>query len=295
MGAPGLGRVYTALIAVQAIFGVHYIAAKVLLAEVPPPAWAVFRLGSATLLFAGVYLARGGGAIPWREHGRLAVLALFGVVVNQICFVEGLSRTTPAHSSLINTTIPVATLLFAVLMGREPLRRSSAAGIFLALAGVLVLVRVDDLELRAEWFVGDLLTLVNACSFAFFLVISRPVIRRLGSMRATAYLLAWGTLGVAAYGGADAAALPASVWTPKLLALGAYIVVFPTVIAYFLNYWALGRVESSIVALFVYLQPILGGGLSVWFLDEPFMWWLVVSSIFVFVGVLFTTRRTRNT
>jgi len=46
----------------------------------------------------------------------LALYALFGVVINQSCFVEGLSRTTPIHSSIINTTIPVGTLTFAVLL-----------------------------------------------------------------------------------------------------------------------------------------------------------------------------------
>jgi drug/metabolite transporter (DMT)-like permease len=293
VGGSGLGKVYAALLAVQCMFAGHYLAAKVLLVQVPPPAWAGIRLVVAALIFAGVHFAQGGRRIAWRDHARLAVLAFFGVVVNQICFIEGLSRTTPAHSSLICTTIPVATLLFAALLGRERLRGASGVGIALALAGVLVLLRVDRLEIRAEWFVGDVLTLINASSFAFFLVISRDTIRRLGAVTATAGLLGWGALGALVYGAADALALPREVWTPQVLALAVYIVLFPTVLAYFLNYWALARVESSQVALFIYLQPILAGGLSVAFLGEVVTGRLVASSVLVFGGVLFAARGAR--
>jgi len=286
-------RVHAALIAVQVMFAVHYLAAKMLLATIPAPAWACLRLLLGASLFWGVHLARGGRWIPWRDLRRLAGLALFGVVVNQICFIEGMARTTPAHSSLINCAIPVATLAFAVLLGREKLRRASALGIAAAMVGVLVLLKVDDLELRSEWLLGDLLTLTNASSFAFFLVISKRTLRGIGTVPATAGLLACGALGTTLYGGRAALALPASVWTPATVGLAIYIVVFPTVLAYFLNYWALARVESSEVALFIYLQPILAGALSVWILHEEITWRLVVSSAFVFVGVLFATRGAR--
>ena len=281
---------YGALLAVQVMFAFHYLAAKMLLASIPPGAWAATRLAFGAALFAVVYLARGGGRIAWRDHARLALFALFGVVINQICYIEGLSRTTPTHSALLCSTIPVATLTFAVLLRREKLRPASALGILAAMAGVLVLLKVDDLEMRAEWFTGDVLTLANASSFSFFLVISKRTIQRIGSVRATAGLLAWGALGAAIYGGADALALPRSVWTPQVLALATYIVVFPTVLAYFLNYWALARVDSSVVALFIYLQPILAGALSVMILHEAITGRLVVSTVLVFLGVLFATR-----
>jgi drug/metabolite transporter (DMT)-like permease len=283
-------RVLAALVFVQVAFAVHYVLAKMLLARIEPRAWAAARLLAAAAILLAVYVLRSRRGIRPGDLVRLAGLSVFGVVLNQICFVEGLARTTPSHSSLINTTIPVATVVFAVLLGREPLRRATAAGIFLSMAGVLVLLHVDRLEVRAEWFLGDLLTQLNAASFAFFLVISKNTIRRVGSLPATAAVLCFGSVGATLYGGPaaariDPASLPASLW-----AIAAYIVAFPTVIAYFLNYWALARVESSQVALFVYLQPILASALSVAWLGEAITPRLVVSSALVFAGVLFATR-----
>ncbi len=307
MTSTSAGRVYAALLSVQIMFAVQYVVAKVLLEAIPPGAWAAIRLLTGTSIFLAVYVAgvvgrRGSG--EGREGGRgsahgrvtprdlalLAVFSFFGVVLNQICFIEGLARTTPSHSALINTTIPVATLLFAVLLGREPLRASSALGIGLAMAGVLLLLKVDRLEPRAEWFVGDLLTQVNAASFSLFLVISRDTIRRIGPIPATAGVFCFGSLGVALYGGSEAMRVDPAELDGVIWAIAIYIVLFPTVLSYFLNYWALARVESSRVALFVYLQPLIASALSVAFLGEPLTLRLFVSSALVFAGVLFASR-----
>jgi drug/metabolite transporter (DMT)-like permease len=286
--------VWVALIAVQVMFAVHYLAAKVILAQVPASAWATLRLVAGAAVFLTIYAASGrrrrAAPVPGRDLLRLAGLSVFGVILNQICFTEGLARTTPSHSALINTTIPVATVAFAVLLGRESVGRRGLLGIALALAGVLVLLRVDRLELRAEWFRGDLLTQLNAASFALFLVLSRDTIRRVGPTAATAGVLSFGSIGVALYGGADAARVEYGSLSPLLGALALYVVVFPTVLAYFLNYWALTRVESSKVALFVYLQPVIASALSVALLGEVLGPRLVVSSALVFLGVFFAVR-----
>jgi drug/metabolite transporter (DMT)-like permease len=286
----GRGRVLGVLVFVQVVFAVHYLLAKVLLAYIPPPAWASLRILAAASIFAVLYTFAPRRAVAGRDVLALAGFAFFGVVLNQLCFVEGLSRTTPAHSSLINTTIPIATVTFAVLLGKERLTRPTVIGIALALAGVLTLLRVDHLELRSEWFWGDLLTQLNAASFALFLVISKSTITRVGSLPATAILLAFGSLGVAIYGGVDLARLDFASVPPRIWWIGAWIVVFPTALAYFLNNWALRRVRSSVVALFIYLQPILASVLSVTLLHEPVTVRLVVSSVLIFLGVLFATQ-----
>lgn len=204
-----------------------------------------------------------GRSLPSRaDLGRVALYALFGVVVNQICFVEGLARTTASHSSLVNTTVPVGTLLFAVLSGRERLNRPKILSLVVSLAGVLLVIRPGAESLSGGMLVGDLFTLVNALSYSLFLVISKPLLSRSDPLGVTAALLGIGALGVLVVGGPslarfDFGSLPASSW-----ALAAFIVVFPTAGAYLLNYWALARVDSSLVALFIYVQPLVAVALS---------------------------------
>ena len=83
----------------------------------------------------------------------------------------------------------------------------------------------------------------------------------------------------------DPSAVSAAHWLLAIL-----IVIFPTVVAYFLNYWALARVESSQVALLIFLQPIVASVLSIVLLDEVVTLRLVISSALVFLGVILATQ-----
>jgi drug/metabolite transporter (DMT)-like permease len=41
-----------------------------------------------------------------------------------------------------------------------------------------------------------------------------------------------------------------------------YIVVFPTILTYLLNIWALQRVSSNTVAVYIYLQPLFAAAIA---------------------------------
>jgi drug/metabolite transporter (DMT)-like permease len=41
-----------------------------------------------------------------------------------------------------------------------------------------------------------------------------------------------------------------------------YIVVFPTIVTYLLNIWALQRVSSNLVAVYIYLQPLFAAAVA---------------------------------
>ena len=73
-----------------------------------------------------------------------------------------------------------------------------------------------------------------------------------------------------------------------------YIAVLGTAAPYFLNAWALARVNPSTVAVFVYLQPLIGFAFAVIFLGETIDFRFIIAALFVFAGVFLTTRRSRT-
>jgi len=286
--------VTASLIAVQVFFGFHYLAAKLVLAEMTPPAWAFSRIAAAAVVVWAVCLLTH-RPLPREPKvwGLLAVYSIFGVGINQICFVEGLSRTTPTHSALMNTTIPVATLVFAVLFGQERIRGRKVAAMMLAMAGVLLVIRPWAAEIPLAIQTGDLLTLVNATSFSFFLVISKRLLSRIDALAATAILLTFGALAIGILGfrpllRVDPGELSTSFWW-----LAVFIVLLPTAAAYLINYWALGKVESSLVAFFIFLQPALAASLSWVFLGERPTVVTILGAALIFLGVGMTVRRRR--
>lgn len=261
--------VHLALVAVQILFGLHYVAAKIVLAELPPRAWACLRaVGAAVLLLALVRITGRRLSGGYRTLTRIASLSLLGVVVNQLCFVEGLARTTTLHSALINTTIPVATLVFAATLGRERLHWRRIAAISCATLGVLCIIQPWTVPAAPAVQIGDGLTLLNALSYALFLVLSKPTLDRTDPLPATAALMACGAVvlllpGAGSLAASDLTRVQASTW-----ALAAGIIVGPTALAYLLSYWALRQVDASAVAFYVFLQPLLAVLMGILVLGE---------------------------
>ncbi len=59
----------------------------------------------------------------------------------------------------------------------------------------------------------------------------------------------------------------------------------PTVLAYFINYWALRHAASSLVAFFVYLQPLVAATFAAIFLGEAITVHLLLSFLLVAAGI----------
>src|SRR6185369_17651375 len=90
-----------------------------------------------------------------RDLARLALYAALGVAINQLLFIEGLSRTTAVNAQVIGTTIPVFTLMFGVVAGVDRLGSARIAGIALAAARAVYLVLPDRIQLSPETTAGD--------------------------------------------------------------------------------------------------------------------------------------------
>lgn len=282
---------HLALLAVSLLFGFHYVAGKLLLEHLPPKTWALTRAASALVILfflAGPRLLR--DRPPLRLFFAFAVPSLFGVALNQVAFIEGLARTIPPHSAVLNTGIPIFTLVIAAVLGREAITRRRLAGILLSVAGVLILLEVDRLRFSSEYLAGDLLTLLNALSFSFFLVISRDLIRKLPALEGTLFLYAWGSAMIALWAAPDFDVAALATLPRVLIGVAAIVILGASIGAYFLNNWALARVDSSIVALYVTLQPLVAALFSKAILGTPISRRLMVSAAATIAGVLIATR-----
>ena len=148
--SPAPVRVHLALLTVSLFFGANFVLTKELLATVPPAAWVAFRVLSASALLLPIAIWAGRGPVPLRLWPWLALASLLGVFGNQVLFTEGLARTTPSHSVVINACIPTWTLLLAAAFGQERLAARKLAAVGLALSGVACLLRVSRSRTRVH-------------------------------------------------------------------------------------------------------------------------------------------------
>jgi drug/metabolite transporter (DMT)-like permease len=135
---------------------------------------------------------------------------------------------------------------------------------------------------------------VNSLSFSAFLVVSKPQLERMPALPATCLLFALGAPMVIALAAPGLAALDFSAVPPSVWLLGAYIVICPTVLAYFVNYWALRHATSSLVAFFVYLQPLVAATFAAIFLGEAITVHLILSFLLVAAGIGLVAIRARR-
>lgn len=284
-----------ALVLVQVFFGSLPVIGKVVLAVLPPISLVGLRVGITALVFFLVQLYR--RRLWLQEKGdyvRLAILSLFGVVFNQLLFVGGLSLTKAANTSLLAVTIPIFTLMVGAVVGIEPLRRKTIIGIVIAAAGVILLIDLRTASFSSLTTLGDVMIIANSLSYGIYVATSKNVITRNGAFRSIMWIFIFASvvcvpLGLSSLSTIDVAQVGTEIW---LLCI--YIAVLATATPYFLNAWALARVEPSTVAVFVYLQPLIGFALAVIFLGERIDFRFIIAALLVFTGVFLTSRRQRS-
>jgi drug/metabolite transporter (DMT)-like permease len=252
---------------------------------VDPIALAMARMVGAALFFQAV--ARGGASLrplPLREHGRIAGLSILGIVLNQTLYLVGLRITTAFSAALLAVTIPVFTAALAVVFRVEPPRARTGLGLALALAGVLFLTGIRSVDL------GALVIAANCFSYALYIVFSKRVVEREGAVTVITWLFTWGALLLAPLG-AWPLVRGATTWSVHAWALVIFMIVCPTIIAYFANAWALGRATPTLVTVYITLQPVLAALLQWVQLGTPVTWRALAASAFILVGVTVVASR----
>lgn len=283
---------YAALVAVQLMFGTMPVIAKVVLVQIPAISLVGFRVGIAATMLS-VFQRFGGNLRLERrsDYRRLAVQSLFGVVFNQLLFVTGLSLTKAANTSLLAVTIPIFTISIGAAFGTEKIGIRKAIGIALAAAGVLLLINPGSASFSSETTLGDFLIVLNSLSYGIYVASSKDVITRNGALKSITWIFMFAAiiavpLGLFSLSGVNVPGVAPILW---LLVL--HIAVFGTAAPYMLNAWALARVSPSTVAVFIYLQPVIGFLAAVIFLGENIGLNFIISAALIFAGVFLVTRK----
>ena len=286
---------HAALIAVQLIFGSWPVVGKIALRALPSTGLVALRVVGATLALLVLRRVMGGTRIERKsDYARLALYSLLGVVLNQFLFVKGLELSTVINSALLGTTIPIFTLLVSVLLGYESGSWRIAVGLLLAAGGVVYLINPAQANFSRETNIGNLILLVNSLAYGVYLAISQDMIKRYGALTVITWIFIFGSFVTLPVGGYHLSKfslsnIPASVWLAVL-----YIILVPTVVAYYLNAWALGRVAPSVVAIYIYLQPLIAFAVAPFVLGESLNSRTWLAAALIFAGVAAVTMRSRS-
>lgn len=282
-------KVHGALVTVALLFTANYIIAKLGMREFSPLSFAWLRVaGSAVILW---FIARK-DPLPREERRLVLLFSILAVVINQSLFLSGLAFTTVQVAAILITSIPVFALGLAIALGRERASVTRIGGIALAGAGALLVVGGEGFSGTARSLFGAAMILVNCFGYALYLVISKPHMTRLSARSVVARMFAVGTLLLL-----PICAVPlwrenwSSISSGAWVALGV-VILGPTVAAYILQAWALRYADSSSVAAYTYVQPVLATLLGAMLFSERIRPIVVVAAVMIFAGVWLAGRST---
>lgn len=285
-----------ALFVVNLIYGVNYVVAKGLMPNViGPSGFILLRILGATALFWSLRAIKP-ERVATSDLMRLFLCAVFGVALNQLMFFHGLMRTSAVHASIIMVATPILVLVISGWLIGERITWMKLTGVALGAIGACLLITMRSAGEEGSSLAGDLCILINASSFALYLVMVKPLMQKYTATTVMSWTFLFGGVLVLPLGAQELLAVKWSAVTADQAWSIAFVVVMVTFVAYLLNTWALRWVNPSVVGMFIYLQPILATvmTMAVMHSDLPnAMQW--ISAACVFLGVHLVNRADRRT
>lgn len=282
-------KAHIALFIVALIYGLNYIIAKEVMNGYIGPRGFIFMrvLGASALFWLFHAFAKSKEKIARSDWPRVLASGFFGVAANQMLFFEGLNLTTPINASVIMTGNPILVLIISAVLLKEPIRKGRLLGIFIGGAGALYLIlgRGAAELLHADTSLGNLLILLNASSYAVYLVIVKPLMAKYDALQVVKWVFASGLVFVIPLGGSQFAAVDWHAWTPTIYVQAAFVVIGTTFIAYLFNIFALKTVSSTTVSTYIYLQPLLATLASLALAKDVLTWRIAIAATMIFAGV----------
>jgi drug/metabolite transporter (DMT)-like permease len=273
------------------LWGISFVATRAALSEVSPIPLVFTRFALGTAFLLTLLAVRRRLEIPPRESWpALAAMGFLGIFLHQMLQAHGLALTTAVHTGWLIGLIPIWSALLSAVVLREKLDSVKVAGLLLGFAGAALVVTRGKLSgglLALPTTRGDLLILASTVNWAVYSVVGRRTLARLGSARATAFamLAGWAMLAPLFFlraGWTEYARISAAGW-----AAIAFLGIGCSGLGYLFWYAALEKLETSRVAAFLYLEPLVTLAAAIVLLGEPVHATTVVGGLIVLVGVFF--------
>lgn len=283
---------HVGLLGANLIYGVNYSVSKWIMPDfINPFALAVIRVlgGIVSFWLISMFLAE--EQIARKDFIHLLLCGIFGVSINQVMFLVGLNYTTPIDASIIMTLNPIVVLIAAYFIINEQISWLKIVGIFIGGAGAILLITSDGhFSFTSDKFIGNLLMVGNTSSYAIYLVIVKPLMKKYRPITVMKWVFLFGSIIIVPIGFREFVSVDYSAFTLNAWIALLYIVLFTTVLAYLLNIFSLKWVSSTLASSYIYTQPVIAGIVSLILSQGSYTWVKFVSVLLVFGGVYFVNK-----
>lgn len=252
-------RAHIALFLVNALYGASHVIAKGVMPNfLSPNVFILLRVIGATFLFWIIRFFFIREKVERKDLLLLAVCGLFGVAVNQLFFFHGLNLSSSINSGIIMTVNPILVVILSFFILKERITWQKSVGIIIGATGAILLTLTAGTG-TGDSLLGDLFLFINAASYAIYLVIVKPLMKKYKPFTVITYVFSFGLLYVLMYPPTiselfttDFLTIPFDVIL-KII----YVIVGVTFFTYLLTVYGLKYLSPSISSAYIYIQPVL--------------------------------------
>jgi drug/metabolite transporter (DMT)-like permease len=267
-----------------------YVVSKVVLEIIPPFSLVSLRLilGELTLLL--VLFVRGLPKISRQQFWQVLGVGFVGYGISLSLQFLGTKLSTAANGSLVTSATPAFVLLFAWMLLGEKITARRLISLFLATLGVVAVIDPRSAQLKPDLFLGNLMLIGAAVTWALYSVLVRKVTRN------TDVLL----FSLIAFIGGLPVSVPAGAWELSTVGVGEislgvvggvlFLGIVSTALAMVLWNTAFAYVDAGLASLTFFAQPVVGTSLGWLFLGEKITSFFLVGGLLIGIGLILSSR-----
>jgi len=280
-----------ALLFASLIWGANSPIMKWTLASVPLFSLAFLRFSLATIFIAPIVAKS--AKIKKRDLAKIAIAAILGITLNVSLFFLGLKFTYAINAAFIIATIPVFTMVAAIIFLRERLTRKLVLATTFALTGLLLILGAPVLTLGLTHLVGGLLLILSSLTWVGYEIVSKKLFKTYSASVVTFYSFLIGSVTFLPLAILEFARNPD--WIFHLTTQGLvgifYGAVFSSTAAYFAWQYGLSKIPASQASFFFYLDPVTGVIVSVLLLGEQVTPIFLAGAALIVLGVFWAEHK----
>jgi drug/metabolite transporter (DMT)-like permease len=289
--------VYIILIVQTLIASGTHIVAKVVVEDIDPVTLTFLRSMIAAIGLLIIFLIREKRIrIERSDRFKMITLGALAIPLNQFAFLIAIGLTTPSNASLFYATTPVFVMIFSAILLHERSLLFAKIGVVIGFVGIAVVIFERGINFSSDYTLGNIIMIVAVCAWGLYTVLGRPLVLKYGSFHVSALSMIIGAVLFIPIGIVPALRFDyTTIGLAHLYGL-LYLGIGTSIIAYFLWYYALGRIESTKVAVFTYLQPVVTTILAVIILEQRITLQFITGACIALFGVvLVQSSKTLNT
>lgn len=253
------------------------------------------RIGGAMVLFWIASFFQKPEHVSHKDMVTLFFAALFAIVLNQGCFIFGVSLTSPADASIITTSMPLCAMILAAYILKEPITGKKVLGIACGAGGALLLILGSRASVQASSsghhtaILGDLLVLSAQFCYAFYIVYFKDFVNKYSLVTIMKWMFTYSFLCVLPISYNNLMATRWEALTGTTVAGIAFVVVGATFFSYMLIVVGQKTLRPTVAGMYNYVQPLVACIVAVCMGLDSFNIVKAIAVALIFGGVYLVT------